>query len=37
MIKFSENVAAGIYGYALVLMNKLGSINSDGQWHFDLI
>ena len=35
--KFSENVAAGIYGYALVLTNKLISIGSDGQRHFDLI
>ena len=35
--RFSEDVAAGIYGYALVLTNKLVSINSDGQRHFDLI
>ena len=30
-------VPAGIYGYALVLTNKLISISSDGQRHFDLI
>ena len=35
--KFSENVAAGIYGYALVLTNKLISITSDGQRMFDLV
>ena len=35
-IKFSENVAAGIYGYALVLTNRLVSITSDGQRMFDL-
>ena len=35
--KFSENVPAGIYGYALVLTNKLISLSSDGQRHFDLI
>ena len=35
--KFSENLPAGIYGYALVLTNKLVSISSDGQRHFDLI
>ena len=35
--KFSENIPAGIYGYALVLTNKLDSIRSDGQRHFDLI
>ena len=29
--KFSENFNAGIYGYALVLTNKLISISSDGQ------
>ena len=29
--KFSENIPAGIYGYALVLTNKLISISSDGQ------
>ena len=30
-IKFSENIPAGIYGYALVLKNRLASITSDGQ------
>ena len=35
--KFSENVPAGIYRYALVLKNKRISISSDGQRHFDLI
>ena len=35
--KFSENIAAGIYGYALVLTNKLASITSDGQRIFDLV
>ena len=34
--KFSENIAAGIYGYALVLTNRLTSISSDGQRMFDL-
>ena len=34
--KFSENIAAGIYGYALVLTNRLVSITSDGQRIFDL-
>ena len=34
--KFSENVPAGIYGYALVLTNRLASITSDGQRMFDL-
>ena len=33
--KFSENIAAGIYGYALVLTNRLVSITSDGQRMFD--
>ena len=28
--KFSQNVPVGIYGYALVLTNKLASISSDG-------
>ena len=36
-IKFSENVVAGIYGYALVLTNRLVSITSDGQRMFDLV
>ena len=35
-IKFWENVFVGIYGYALLLTNKLVSIGSDGQRHFDL-
>ena len=35
--RVSENVRAGIYGYALVLTNNLISINSDGQRCFDLI
>ena len=35
--KFSENIAVGIYGYALVLTNKLISISSDGQRIFDLV
>ena len=35
--KFSENLIAGIYGYALVSTNRLVSISSDGQRHFDLI
>ena len=34
--KFSENIDAGIYGYALVLTNKLISISSDGRRMFDL-
>ena len=34
--KFSENIPAGIYGYALVLRNELISISSDGQRMFDL-
>ena len=32
--KFSEKIPAGIYGYALVLTNKLISISSDGQRMF---
>ena len=35
--KFSENIPAGINGYALVLTNKLISISSDGQRMFDLV
>ena len=35
--KFSENIPAGIYGYALVLTNKLISITSDRQRMFDLV
>ena len=34
--KFDGVVPAGIYGYALVLTNKLISISSDGQRMFDL-
>ena len=34
---FSENIPAGMYGYALVLRNKLISISSDGQRMFDLV
>ena len=34
---FSENINAGIYGYALVLTNKLISISSDVQRMFDLV
>ena len=35
--KISENVTAGIYGYALVLTNRILSISSDSQRMFDLI
>ena len=35
--RFSEDVPAGIYGYALVSTNKLISIRSDGQQMFYLI
>ena len=34
--KFDGVIPAGIYGYALVLTNKLMSISSDGQRHFDI-
>ena len=34
--KFDGVIPAGIYGYALVLTNKLVSISSDGQRMFDL-
>ena len=34
--KFSENIDVGVYGYALVLTNRLASISSDGQRMFDL-
>ena len=34
---FSEHVYAGIHCYALVLTNKLVSISSHRQKHFDLI
>ena len=33
---FSEDIPAGIYGYALVLTKRLASITSDGQRIFDL-
>ena len=33
----SEDVSVGILGFALVLTNKLVSVSSDGQRHFDLI
>ena len=35
--KVSENIPAGIYGYDLVLTNKLISISSDSQRMFDLV
>ena len=35
--KFSEYIPAGIYGYALVLTNRLVSIAADGQRMFDLV
>ena len=35
--KLSENFPAGIYGYGLVLTNRLASITSDGQRMFDFI
>ena len=35
-INFQEIIDAGVNIYALVLTNKLISINSDGQRHFDL-
>ena len=35
--KFSENIPVGIYGYSLVLTNRLVSISSDGQRMFDLV
>ena len=34
--KFSEGILGGIYGYALVLTNRLASISSVGQRMFDL-
>ena len=34
--KFSENIPVGMYGYALVLTNRLASITGDGQRMFDL-
>ena len=33
--RFSEDIPAGIYAYALVLTNKLISVGSDGQRMFD--
>ena len=36
-IKFYDNIPGGIYGYALMLTNKLVSISSGGQRHFDII
>ena len=35
--KFDGVIPAGIYGYALFLTNRIISISSDGQRHFDLI
>ena len=35
--KFSKNIPGGIYGYVLVLTNKLVSISSDGQKQFDIL
>ena len=35
--KFYEVIPAGVYGYALVLTNRLVSISSDGQRMFDLV
>ena len=35
--KFSETFPAGIYSHALVSTNKLVSISSGGQKHFDSI
>ena len=35
--KFDGVIPVGIYGYALILENKLTSISSDEQRHFDLI
>ena len=35
--KFCEDVAAGVYGYALVLTNKLESRSSDAQRHLNVI
>ena len=36
-IKFSEKNPAVIYGYALILSNRLVSTSSDGQRMFDLL
>ena len=35
--KFSENIPGGIYGYAVVLTNRLVNVSSDGERHFYLI
>ena len=35
--EFSQNIPAGIYGYALVLTDEVVSISSDGQRRSDLI
>ena len=35
--KFDGFIPAGTYGYAVVLSNRLLSISSDGQRHFDFI
>ena len=35
--KFIGVIPAGMYGYVLVLTNKVVSINSDGQRHFDSV
>ena len=35
--KLNGVISAGIYGYALVLTNRLVSLSSDGQRMFDLI
>ena len=35
-IILSGNFDAGTYGYALVLTNKLISLRTDGQRHFDI-
>ena len=35
--KFDGFIPKGIYGYVLNLTNKLISISSDGQRHFDLV
>ena len=35
-INFSEIIPGGIFGYALILTNRLASITSDGQSMFDL-
>ena len=37
ILKFSENVPAGIVRYALTLRNERTSTSTDGQGHFDLL